>query len=95
MLWRSRSLQHGRKNRSDKCEQKQKSGGQTLHYFPVNQNPKLSLSIKQKDWQGKVWQQERSGFYFSNKSRLEQKSPPHRRSNREATVAIPLILGEY
>jgi hypothetical protein len=41
-LWRSRSLQRGRKNRSDEREQQQDSGGQTLHYFLVNQNPKLS-----------------------------------------------------
>lgn len=41
MLWRSRSLQRGRKNRSDEREQQQESGGQTLHHFPVNQNPKL------------------------------------------------------
>jgi hypothetical protein len=27
------------------------------------------LSIKQKDWQGKVWQQWKQEFYFSNKSR--------------------------
>ena len=42
MLRRSRSLQRGRKNRSDKREQQQDFGGQTLHLFPVNQNPKLS-----------------------------------------------------
>jgi hypothetical protein len=42
MLWRGRSLQRSRKNRSDKREQQQESGGQTLHYFLVNQNPKLS-----------------------------------------------------
>ena len=42
MLWRSRSLQRSRKNCSDKREQQQDSGGQTLHCFLVNQNPKLS-----------------------------------------------------
>jgi hypothetical protein len=42
MLGRSRSLQRGRKNRSDKREEQQEPSGQTLHYFLVNQNPKFS-----------------------------------------------------
>lgn len=42
MLRRNRSLQRGRKNRSDKREQQQDFGRPTLHHFLVNQNPKLS-----------------------------------------------------
>ena len=42
MLRRGRSLQRGRKNCSDNREEQQESGGQTLHFFLVNQNPKLS-----------------------------------------------------
>ena len=42
MLRRGRSLERGRKNRSDNREQQQDSGGQTLHHSLVNQNPELS-----------------------------------------------------
>jgi len=41
MLRRDGSLQRDGKNGPEKREQKQESCGQTLHCFPVKQNPKL------------------------------------------------------
>ena len=42
MLRRDRNLQRDGEGGPEKREQEQKSGGQVLHDFPVNQNPKLS-----------------------------------------------------
>jgi hypothetical protein len=42
VLRRDCGLQRGRKDGSDEREQQQKSGGQALHGFEVNQNPKVS-----------------------------------------------------
>ena len=66
--------------------------------FSVNPNPKLSLSIKQKDGQGKAWPQRSQEFYFSNKSRnptlLEPRGSCWSIQLREYQ-ALPLILAHH
>ena len=76
MLWRSRSLQRGRKNRSDKREQQQEFGGQTLHY-PGESEPQVEFEHKAERRAGQGLAAMQTGILLS-----EQELKPHSLAKR-------------